>query len=320
MRALVSLVVVALVGFAVAAHSAAAGSGQPKNRDLSLSVNLGPASVTADTATDGTAAGVDVSTPSASVDAAASTQADISATADASSPVGEAAVQASASTTDAGVPVRVDAETSTALGSATVQAGTTHALNASVTVKSPVTDDAVATGSRNAGATITISTPGHSTAPDAASPVPSNEGSPGVVAQSAEAAAAAPVPPAGPRPTRHGGRAIPSPRSKGPLAKAVGHAPTAPASLPGVTGSSTGHGFGAVTDVPLAASAWPAPERGPIPASHDGALGSGFSAVGSFAILSALLMLAAPLVGRWLWPAIGLAWQPAFAFLPERPG
>jgi hypothetical protein len=37
-------------------------------------------------------------------------------------------------------------------------------------------------------------------------------------------------------------------------------------------------------------------------------------------ILSALLMLAAPVVGRWLRPAIGMALQPAFASLPERPG
>jgi hypothetical protein len=102
--------------------------------------------------------------------------------------------------------------------------------------------------------------------------------------------------------------------------KAVRNGATASASQPGIINSRAGHVFGAVTDTPLAASAWRPSDRGRTPASPGSALGSGISAAGLFAILSALLMLVAPPVGRWLRPAIGPAWQPAFASLPERPG
>jgi len=312
MRALVSLVVVGLVGFAVAAHSAAAGSGPPKKPDPSVSLNLGPASVTADASTDGTGASVDVSTPSASVDTTASTGTGVSATVDASTPSGEATAQASASTAGAVVPVRVDAKTSTPVRSATVQAGTKKNLDASIKLKTPVAaNNAVTTGSRDAGTTRHM---------DAASPVPSNEGSPGIVGRPTEAGTAAPARRAVPHPTGHRKHVVPSTQTKVPLTKAVGSALTASAPLPEVAGRGTERVSGAVTHAPSAASAWRAPDRGRAPASPGGALGSGLPAAAFFAILSALLMLVAPLVGRWLWPAIGLVWQPAFASLPERPG
>jgi len=315
MRALVSLVVVALVGFAVTAHSAAAGSGSPKKPDGSMSVNLGPASATADASTDG--AGVDVS-PSTPVEATASTETGVSATVDASTPVGEASVQASASTADAtGVPAQIHAKTSTPLGSATARAGSKKSLDASVKVKTPAATGgtALSTGSGHAAG---ISSTVRRAVLDASS-VPSNEGSPGV-ARPARAGAAAHARLAVPPPVRHRGRAHPSPQAKTLLNEPDSHALRASASLPGVTKAGTGHGVGVVTDTPVTASARRASESGSAPASPGNALGSGLSAAAFFAILSALLMLAAPLFGRWLRPAIGLALQPAFASLPERPG
>jgi hypothetical protein len=70
----------------------------------------------------------------------------------------------------------------------------------------------------------------------------------------------------------------------------------------------------------VTASSWRAPAAAPTSGGASGASGSGLSAAGFFAILTAFLMLAAPIVGRWLRPSIGLALQPAFSSSAERPG
>ena len=308
MRALVSLVVVALVGFAVAAHSAAAGSGPPKKADLSVSVNVGPASATADVSTDGASA--DASTPSTSVDATASTENGVSATVDTSTPAGEAAGQANVAPADTGV--HVQAHTSTPPASGTVDAGTKKGLDVSTRVTSPVV-------SGGSGDTTGLATPSRTTAADAAPPAPSNEGASGVARRPVHVAAA-PIRRAVPGHAGHPARTPPLFPTKAPLTTAMANAVTASAPPAGIAGPRAQDGSGTVTQTPVVASAWNGSDRGSIPASSGGAFGSGFSGAGFLAILSALLMLAAPLVGRWLRPATGLALRPAFASLPERPG
>jgi hypothetical protein len=70
----------------------------------------------------------------------------------------------------------------------------------------------------------------------------------------------------------------------------------------------------------VTASTWHGSVATPGTGGASGASGPGSSTAGFFAILTAFLMLAAPIVGRWLRPPVGLALQPAFASLPERPG
>jgi len=70
----------------------------------------------------------------------------------------------------------------------------------------------------------------------------------------------------------------------------------------------------------MTAATWRRPVAMPGTGGASGASGSGLSTAGFFAILTAFLMLAAPIVGRWLRPSIGPALQPAFASLPEHPG
>jgi hypothetical protein len=320
MRALVSLVVVALVGFAVYAQSAAAGSSPPKNPGISVSVNVGSTSVSGDVSTDGDAS-VDVSTPSASAGATvdvSSPETPVSATTDASASVGGTGVETSASAGGAstGTPVQVRAKASTPASSASAQAGTKKGLDAYVRVETPV---ATASGQARTAAAST-------TAQAAAPAVPSNEGSPAIVARRADTAAA-PAPRHAGQAKAHHDRIIPSSKPKVTLARALA-LPAPPASrkpvampLPGAK-SGAGQASKPVPSTPVTASAWQAPGRGAssAPGSGGSALGSGLSAGGFFAILTFLLMLAAPLVGRWLRPAIGPTLQPAFASLPERPG
>jgi hypothetical protein len=162
MRALVALVV-ALVGLAVDAQIAAAGSSEPKksNPGLSGSVDLGSASVTADVSTAGAEATADVSTPSAAVDTTVDVSpaaAPVSATVDASGPVAEASAEV---TVPAVEPPRVKARASTPLASTSLGDDTGKSVDKPVQVTrrvesggTPVTAD-----SGHIRVTPTISTP-----------------------------------------------------------------------------------------------------------------------------------------------------------------
>jgi hypothetical protein len=329
MRALVTLVAVALVGLAVGAHSAAAGSKKP---GISISVDLGPASVKVDASSDGANASADVSTPAASVDATvdSSTQAPVSATVDASTPVGGATVDATTSASDpsaTAAPVRIEAKAQ---------------------VKSPLASGKVAVSTRSghveAAAKVSAPVGRARTAVHATTAGPSNAGSPAIATSAATAAPAvtraASTPAPAVRPRAHRELLVAAPRAKATVTPAA--APTSSrgrlvdsrpaskplsgigASFPASTRPASEAVPGATGNAPVAASTWSAPTPRPAsePASGGpgGASGSGLSTVGFFAILTALLMLAAPVVGRWLRPTLGLALQPAFASLPERPG
>jgi len=307
MRALVALVVVALVGLAVDAQVAAAGDSNSTTPGPSVSVDPGSASVTTDVSTDGSDASVDVSTPSTSVDATvdSSSTAPVSATVDVSIPVAEASAEVAAPTGDR---PRVKAKASSPLGSATVQADTSKGTVTSVRVATPI---------RRATTVAGVSSP-------------SVEGSAGVVSRVERARAGAAVSLGTvAQPTRMKVRT----GASAPLASAAGKkAPVnsvfapkmVPAPLSGVSlGGSPPPAIERLAEAAPAAIVIPE-ERGsaPAPASGGpgGAIGSGISTAAFFAILSALLMLAAPIVGRWLRPATGMALQPAFTSLPERPG
>jgi hypothetical protein len=310
MRALVALVVVALVGLAVDAQVAAAGASKSKNPGASVSVDLGSASVTTDVSTDGADASVAGSTPSTSVDATveSSSTAPVSATGSASTPVAEASAEVA---TPTGEPPRVKAKASSPLGSATAQADTSKGTATSVQVATPI---------RRAKTAVAVS-----------SAATSVEGSAGVVSRPERAQAGAAVSLGNvAQPTRTKGRTGASFQARAPLAPAAGKkaplntvlAPrTVPAPLSGVLGSPPptterlAEAAPAATVIPEKRGSAPAPPSG----GPGGAIGSGISTA-FFAILSALLMLAAPIVGRWLRPATGMALQPAFASLPERPG
>jgi hypothetical protein len=329
MRALMALVVASLVGMVVAAHDAAAASSQPKVPGLSISADLGPVSVDANVSTAGTDASVDVATPAASVDAtvaASSTAAPVSATLDASTPVGGAAVDATASSgglTSTAGPVHVEAKAKSPLGSTTVKADTTKGLDASAQVENRGTNGklAVRAGSGEVAATTRVSTPianaktavVHPATPWHAAATPG----PKRVSQHKDPVEAARVKPALTRDAAT--KALQSP----PVAVSAASTPLPDISniVAGSPRAGTEQRFGAA---PAAAVAPSSPEQGPAPApvtgSPSGAAGSGLSTAGFFAILSALLSLAVPLVGRWLRSTSGLALQPAFASLPERPG
>jgi hypothetical protein len=294
MRALVALVVVAVVGLAVDAQIATAGSSQPKksNPGLSGSVDLGSASVTADVSTAGAEASADVSTLSASVDTTVDvspTAAPVSATVDASSPVADASAELAAPTVE---PPRVKARASTPLGSASLGDDTAKSLDKPIQATRRVVSGGtrVTTDSGRIRVSPTISTPVRrvQTAVEHASTGES------------------------PKPAV----ARPQAAKKAPQSPLL--APSAASTLSPVVGT--------LEPTPAANAAPPAAvsESKPVPApasdGSSGAFGSGISAAGFFAILSALLMLAAPIVGRWLRPSIGMALQPAFASLPERPG
>ena len=185
MRVLVALAAVALVGLAIGAHSAAAGSKKP---GVSISVDLGPASVKVDTSSGGADASVDVSTPAATVDAAvdSSAQAPVSAPVDTSTQVAGATVDVADSSA---------ATVSTPAGSTTVRADTTKGVEASV--KSSVASGKAAVSAGKAHADTKVSTPTESagTAVQAASVGASNEGSPAVALPPRTAGTAKPVRP-----------------------------------------------------------------------------------------------------------------------------
>jgi hypothetical protein len=336
-----ALAVVAVVGLAVDAQVAAASAQKP---GLSVSVKLGPVTVKTDASTNGLDAGV--STPPASVDATVdptSSTAPVPATVDSSTPVADIAVTATV-----GPTVQVDASASTPVGSAAVQTGTSNGIDASVQVKTPVTTGKVAAtaASGKVRATTKISTAigDVNTAVDVSTPAPSN-GSTAAAAQAIEPLRAVPQ-----AVTTHAASSVvqhvrqkahPLATSRPPAPRRSAHSKagslalsatsTASASLldsVGAFGHAVASGSGSLLGAFLVAEGTPltqdASERAPRPqpgsGSPGGATGSGPSTTVFFVILSALLMLAAPFVGRWLRPSIGLALQPAFASLPERPG
>jgi hypothetical protein len=283
MRALVALVVVALVGLAVDAQIAAAGSPPLKKPNPGVSVDAGPVSVTADASTDGAGASVDVSTPAVSVEAAVDPSSP--ATVDVSTPVAGASAHVAAPT---GQTPHATAKALRPLSSARLRAPA-KSVAEPVQVTHPVVTGGmpVTTEPARVRPTPTISTPVRRvrTAVERAS----TGGSPKPAVARPHAAKKAPQSP------------LLAPNAVSTLSPVAGALETAPA---------------ATVTHRLRGSA-PGPASG---GSGGGVLGGGISPAGPFVILSALLMLAAPVVGRWLRPAIGMALQPAFASLPERPG
>ncbi len=326
MRVLVAFVAAALVGLAVGAHSAAAGSNKP---GISISVDLGPASVKVDASSGGAEASADVSTPAASVDATVDTSAQtpVSAAVDTSNPVAAASVDVADSST---------ATVSTPAGSTTVRTDTTKGVTASVQVRNPVTSGKVAVSASpahvQAGAKVSTPTASAETAVQAVSADASNEGS---AAATAQAARAAPAKHAKPQPVVH-----PPARKSHPATAPAAHIPLVTAvqrnaavaertgsTPPGLTGVvagpsriAAGHAPDAAPSASVTASTWRGSVATPGTGGASGTSGPGSSTAGFFAILTAFLMLAAPIVGRWLRLSVGLALQPAFASLPERPG
>jgi hypothetical protein len=314
MRVLVALAAVALVGLAIGAHSAAAGSKKP---GVSISVDLGPASVKVDASSGGADASVDVSAPAATVDAAvdSSAQAPVSATVDTSTQIAGATVDVADSSA---------ATVSTPAGSTTVRADTTKGVEASV--KSSVASGTAAVSAGTAHADTRVSTPTESagTAVHAASVGASNEGSPAVAPPPRTAGAAKSArPQAVGRPAARRTRPAAAEPTLVPPVTAVprntvvaGRTGSTPP--PGLIGALAGSSRPSAASV--TAATWHRPLATPGTGGASGASGSGLSTAGFFAILTAFLMLAAPIVGRWLRPSIGLALQPACASLPERPG
>jgi hypothetical protein len=323
MRVLVALAAVALVGLAIGAHSAAAGSKKP---GVSISVDLGPASVKVDASSGGADASSDVSTPAATVDATidSSAQTPVSAAVDTSTPAADATVDVADSSA---------ATVSTPTGATTVRADTTKGVEASV--KSSIASGKAAVSASTAHADTKVSTPTGSagTAVHAASVGASKEGSPAVALPVRAPGAAKPA-----KPQAVGRSTV---RRTRPAAAQPAHIPlvtavpwnaevagrtgsTQPPGLTGVLAGSSRPGAGHAPDAAPSAFAtaatWHRPDATPGTGGASGASGSGLSTAGFFAILTAFLMLAAPIVGRWLRPSIGLALQPAFASLPERPG
>jgi hypothetical protein len=315
MRALVALVVIALVALAVDAQIAAAGLLQPKKPGVSVSVDAGSASVDADVSTDDAGASMDVSTPSTSGDVtvdSSPTEAPASAAVEASTPVGDAAVDATASSGDANagnVGVRLHARASSHVGSVAIKADSEKGIEASREAKTPL-----ATGGGSEHVTVVA----------AAAPAAPNERSPAVAARLAKPAAL---------PAPHRERTPASLRPSVHFAPTVGpEAPWQPLATEDPIRSSLSRAIAspwpptkpAFAAAAPAESMKPPAQRGPVPApassGESGSSGPGPPTAAFFAILTAFLMLAAPLVGRWLRPTDGPALQPAFTSLPERPG
>jgi hypothetical protein len=325
MRVLVALAAVALVGLAIGAHSAAAGSKKP---GVSISVDLGPASVKVDASSGGADASMDVSTPAATVGATvdSSAQTPVSAAVDTSTPVAGATVDVADSSA---------ATVSTPAGSTTVRADTTEGVKASVQVNGPVASGkaAVSAGTAHADTKVSTTTGSAGTAVHAASVGVLNEGSPAVALPLRTARAAKPakqqavVRPTArrPRPAATAPTLIPPVTAIPRNAVVAGRTgSTQPLGLAGVLAGSTrsgaGHAPEAAPRVSVTASTWRPSVTTPGTGGASGTSGSGLSTAGFFAILTAFLMLAAPIVSRWLRPSIERALQPAFASLPERPG
>ncbi len=331
MRALVVLTVVASVALALDAQVAVAGSS--KQPGASISVKVGPVSVKADASTN--RVDTEVSTPPATVDATVAADSSVTTTVDASTPVGGASVDAdvgTASTGDAIVPVHVDASAATAVGSTSVRTDTSRTAGVSVQVKRGGTTLAVSTHAGRVRASV-------SAPPSPAAAVvarPSNEGSPAAVARPVETAST--VAPAAPtlrhaalgRPVVHKEHAIVNAHA----AAKHGHDPVSTAGAFRSARQAARPVFGAPSAVlenalgaslAVVASTTPS-DSGPAPAPRQaaedvvGATGSGAPPAVFFAIFGVFLMLAAPLVGRWLRSTSVSALQPAFASLPERPG
>jgi hypothetical protein len=316
MRALVAVVAVTLVGLALGAQGALAGSKKP---GISLSVDLGPASVQVAASSGGADASVDASTPAGTVDATvdSSAQTPVSASVDTSTPVASATVDTADS---AAVTV------STPAGSAAVRVDPQKGVEAQV--QSPVVAGNAAVPAKPAhvesGTNVSEST---GTAAQAALAEASTQGAPAIVASPPRAAdVPAPARPA----ARHRARkphAAP-PAAHLPPARVVPvHARVAARTsstlanaLRGPSRPAAGHAPAAAPRTVATAPAWHWPVSAPGTGGSGGTSGSGVSTAGLFAILTVFLMLVAPIVGRWLRPAVGPAPRPAFASLLERPG
>ena len=247
-----------------------------------------------------------------------------------------------------GTAVQVGVQAPLTQASAQLDISGTRGIEAAVRVKSPTasSEASLSTGSRPVSASIDVSTPIAATKAAVAPAAParaSNEGSAVPIAQPSDTVRL----PSGKAvlgPAARVGRATASPRRgktravefwAGDHVAALAHAhgavmQAAPTSEPLIlaTGSGAsarlGGAFGALLAAVAPQPAQANPERRPAhPAAPSDvvglAAGSGPSA--SFvAILTLLLMLAVPFVGRWLRPTTDLVPQPAIASLPERPG
>ena len=192
---------------------------------------------------------------------------------------------------------------------------------------------AVSTGKAHADTKVSTPTKSAGTAVHAASVGASNEGSPAVALPPRAAGAAKPVrPQAVGRPAARRTRPAAAVPTLIPPVTAVPRntvdagrtGSTPPPEFIGVLAGSSRpdaeHAPDAAPGASVTAATWHRPVATPGTGGASGASGSGLSTAGFFAILTAFLMLAAPIVGRWLRPSIGLALQPACASLPERPG
>ncbi|HZQ65377.1 MAG TPA: hypothetical protein VFA66_09165 [Gaiellaceae bacterium] len=355
MRALVALAAVALVGLAVDAQVAAADSSPPGKRGLSISVGIGP--IKADVSTGSSGASVAVSTPAASTQATveSTSETPVSAAVDTTTPVADAAVNATvapvaapAGDDPAAGGLQVDVQASTPIGSASVHAGASTTVDASVQATTLVAGGgiAVSAGSGRVGAATKVSTPIGRVRAVVAAPAQagSNDVPAAPVARGAATIAPAPHTARVPGPSsvvRDASRKVHSVAPPAPQApilrtsapkvfsllteRAAPSAPPVAVAPPAPLFPATGaHPFGAFPAAAGDAIASDDVDRGPVPrrafGDPEGALGSGLSTAIFFVIVSALLMLVAPLVGRWLRPACGASLRPAFASLPERPG
>ena len=323
MRVLVALAAVALVGLAIRARRAAAGSKKP---GVSISVDFGPAPVKVDASSGGADASVDVSTPAATVDAAvdSSAQAPVSAAVDTSTQVAGATVDVAEffgrDRVHSGRPDHGSGrhdERRRGVGQELRRERQSGRFGRQSARRHEGLDaDRIRRDSRLA-----------------ASVGASNEGSPAVALPPRTAGAAKPVrPQAVGRPAARRTRpaaAVPTlippvtavPRNT-VVAGRTGSTPQ-PEFIGVLAGSSrpdAEHAPDAAPGASVTAATWHRPVATPGTGGASGASGSGLSTAGFFAILTAFLMLAAPIVGRWLRPSIGLTLQPACASLPERPG
>jgi hypothetical protein len=317
MRVLVAFLAVTLVGLALGANSALAGSKKP---GASISVDLGPASVKVDASSGGADASVDVSTPAATVDATvdSSAQTPVSAAVDTSTPGAGATVDVGDS---------ANAAVSTPVGSTAVRVDPQKGVKVSAHVKSPVAGGDAAVSARPAHVEVdakvsgSAGTAGHTASAASSSPSPA-----------AQVAAAAK--PAAPKPVAHPAaheQHVTAPRTIDTLVAAAPRnraaaAQTGSTRQPGLTAVPAasrpiaGHPPATSASASAAAPTWHRPASAPGTGGANGASGSGISSAAFFVILTAFLMLVAPIVGRWLRPPVGLALRPAFASSLERPG
>ena len=338
--------VAALVGAGAHARTAAAESLRPEKPALSLSVAIGPVAVDADASApspSSASVNTNVATPATAVDAPATA---VDATVDPGSAQNDE--QVVPESPPEGIGVRVHMLESLPPVSAGVDIGVSRGIDAAVRVKSQAAsvDVGLAAGSQSVRATVDLSTPiGKAKAAISSKAIASasNEGSAGRAPSTHRTGVALPASrPAVVRPAHRIARGVvsarrgaPSVTKRGASHRAIGlslaHKPADPTPLP-VSAPATGSNpfarpdgaFGGGLAVASTQASQTNPERGPAPSPASGGLGGLATGSGSsatfFAILTAFLMLAAQVVGRWFRPATSLAPQPAFASLPERPG